>query len=113
MNARVRIPDGMDGMNKTEMAWSNELEIGKRAGEIVHWGFETVKLRLAPSAWYTPDFFVVLPSGGIEIHETKGFMREAARVRLLTAASLYPWFVFKLVKKGKGKRGPRWVVDVI
>lgn len=110
VKAKVRAADLFQGMNRTESDWAIELEARRRVGEIEHWSFESVRLKLANGAWYTPDFFVVVSDGSIEIHETKGFMREAARVRLLTAAQLYPWFKFLLVKRGKRVR---WDVQEI
>jgi len=44
----------------------------------------------------------VLPNGEVEFHETKGFMREAARVRLRVAAEMHP-FRFLLVKRAGGE----------
>lgn len=43
-------------MNKTEIAYSQHLEALKSCGEIVWWKFEAIKLRLADSTFYTPDF---------------------------------------------------------
>ena len=78
------------------------LQLRKLAGEILDWKFGCFKLRLADGAWYKTDFFVVLADGEIQCHETKGFMREAARVRLNVAADLYP-FTFILVKRVNGQ----------
>jgi len=110
LTAKVRAKDLLHGMNRTESDWAVELEARKKVGEIEHWAFESMKLKLASGAWYTPDFFVVLADGSVEFHETKGFMREAARVRLLTAAQLYPWFRFLLIKRGERTR---WDVNEI
>lgn len=43
-------------MNKTESAYCQHLELRKRAGEIVWYRFEGIKLRLADNTFYTPDF---------------------------------------------------------
>lgn len=85
-------------MNKLERDYAMILEAKKRTGEIREWAYESFRLKLADGAWFTPDFFVVCSDDLIEFHETKGFMREAARVRLLVAAQMYP-FAFKLVKR--------------
>lgn len=84
-----------------------------RHGEILHFAYEPVSLKLAPTAgvlkeaWYTPDFLVVGLDRVVEMHETKGHMREAARVRLLVAAAQHPYYRFRLVKKD----GARFVVS--
>jgi hypothetical protein len=95
-------------MNKTESAYANHLHLLKCAGEIIDWRFEGIKFRLADGAIYTPDFLVVYKDR-FEIHETKGFWREAARVRIKVAADLYPWFPFRAIKLIKGN----WVEERI
>lgn len=95
------------GMNKTETAYSELLELRRLSGEIVDYRFEGLKLRLADGAWYKPDFFVVFP-GHIELHEVKGFWREAARVRVKVAAELYPAFKFIAIKRRPKKLGGGW-----
>jgi hypothetical protein len=98
--SRATIRDPLAGANKLERDYAQALSILQRAGEIIHWSYESIKLRLADGAFYTPDFMVVTANGDLEIHETKGFMREAARVRLKVAAELHP-FRFRLVRRGK------------
>ena len=90
-------------MNAAEARYAGVLELRRKAGEVFQWGFETVKLRLAEGAWYTPDFFVEMEDGSLEIHEFKGHWREAARVRIKVAASLYPCFRFIAVQEQKGR----------
>lgn len=90
-------------MNKTERAYADHLYGLQLAGEILQYEFEGVKLRLAPGAFYTPDFYVVTPER-FELHEVKGFWREAAKVRIKTAAAKYPHFKFIVVKMDKPSR---------
>lgn len=90
------------------MRYSQELELRRLAGEISEWKFEHLRLRLAEGAWYKPDFFVLLADGRIELHETKGQWREAARVRIKVASELHPWFRFRAIQWDK-KRG--WIVE--
>jgi len=45
----------------------------------------------------------------IELHETKGFMRDDAAVKLKVAADKFPEFLFVLVKKIK----KQWDYEVI
>tara|TARA_R100001463_G_scaffold40684_3_gene86142 strand:- start:850 stop:1179 length:330 start_codon:yes stop_codon:yes gene_type:complete len=86
------------GANKLEQAYGDHLAIAKRCGEIVDFRYEAVKLRLAHKTFYTPDFFVV-KEDHFEFHETKGWMRDDAAVKLKTAATRFHWMKFFLVKK--------------
>lgn len=95
------------GMNKLEAAYAQHLEFRKQAGEIEWWAFEPMRVRLADNTFYRPDFGV-LRDGRLEFHETKGWMREAARVRLNVAAEHLP-FSFYLVKQ----RNQAWVITPI
>jgi hypothetical protein len=108
ITARAVVLDKKGGMNKLEAAYAAELELRLRAQDILCWSYESVKLKLADGTWYTPDFLVVTGSGELEMHETKGFMREAARVRLNVAAALHP-FRFVLVRKA----GNGWTHEVV
>jgi hypothetical protein len=98
-------------MNKTEAEYAQLLEFRRLAGEIKAWGFERLKFRLADGAWFKPDFDVVGVGGEIEIHETKGFWREAARVRIKVAAEIYPHFTFRAVSKVQKRKGGGWAVE--
>ena len=84
-------------MNKLEAAYAMQLEARKRAGEILWYAFEAIKLRLAPKTFLTPDFTVMLANCELEVHETKGFMEDDAAVKLKVAAALFP-FRFILVQ---------------
>ena len=89
-------------MNKTETAYAEFLEFEKSQGRVLWFGFEKIRLVIADGkrkAWFKPDFFVVLPDGTIEARETKGWWREAARLRIKVAADLYPWIRFLGVKR--------------
>lgn len=96
-------------MNSTESAYALRLEAMKRNGMIVDYAFESVTLKLAHDTRYTPDFCVwygTFSSDGsrgprIEFHETKGFMRDDARVKLHVAAKQNPWATFYLCRKTK------------
>jgi hypothetical protein len=100
-----------DGMNDWERDYSKHLELQRRAGLILWYAFEGVRLRLnAPQhamaeqrrvRIYTPDFAVMNMDGVLEFVEVKGFWREAARVRIEVAAAAFP-FKFTVVKKAKG-----------
>lgn len=93
-------------MNKLEAAYCQELELRKRVGEIIWYGFETVKIRLADRTYYSPDFAIVLADGTLEIHEVKGFWEDDARVKIKVAAEHFP-AKFKAITKVKGS----WKVE--
>lgn len=78
-------------MNALEAAYAQLLDLRKAQGQVAWWGYECMRFRLADGAWFKPDFAVMMPTGRLEAHETKGFWREAARVRIKVAADLYPW----------------------
>ena len=85
-------------MNKTEERYAHQLELMKKSGLIIDWGFEKLRFRLANGAWFKPDFLIVY-SDRFEIHEIKGsHFREAGKVRLKIAAELFPWFRWKVVR---------------
>lgn len=81
-------------MNGLETRYAGRLEEMKRAGRLITWKFEEIKLRMADSTFYTPDFFIMLPDGTVGFHETKGFWRDDARAKIKIAAELYPMFFF-------------------
>lgn len=88
-------------MNPLEADYAAYLEMLKRAGEISDYAFECVKLRLADKTFYTPDFAVIMPDGGLQMHETKGFWQDDARVKIKVAAQQHP-FKFVAIRKRKG-----------
>lgn len=88
-------------MNGTERDYGRYLDTRQAAGEVIWWAFNSIRLRIAQGnmlAWFKPDFVVMLASGAYEVHETKGYEREAALVRLKVAAGFFP-FRFVLVKR--------------
>ncbi len=90
--------------SQLERDYAAHLDLLKRVGVIAWWGHECCKLKLGGKrnkVWFTPDFLVVLLDGSTEVHETKGFMREAAQVRTNVAAGLYPWPIY-VIKRTKG-----------
>lgn len=79
-------------MNKTEARYADVLRF--RADVAWH-RYEGITLKLGPDARYTPDFFLMLVDGTLECHETKGFRRDDAMVKLRVAAGMFP-FAFRL-----------------
>ncbi len=110
MKARGRINPLQKG-NRLEQRYALYLELLRLEGSVTKWSFEETKFKLANGTWYLPDFWVQLADATIEIHECKGFMREAARVRIRVAARLRPELRFVLVTEDResltGRR--QWV----
>jgi len=81
-------------MNKLEERYARYLELRERREEIRGYVVEGLRFRLGDGATYKPDFNVWMADGSVEIHETKGEWREAARVRIRVAADRFPMFKF-------------------
>lgn len=107
-------------MNKIEAAYSVLLDELKIVGKVTGYKFESVTLKLADGCRYTPDFQVVTAGQPVGFHEVKSgrkrksgnvgaFMEDDARVKLLTAAKLYPEFDFFLCWHYKGQ----WTIEQI
>jgi hypothetical protein len=97
--ARGRTRHEPGKMNKAEALYALELEARQRAGEILWFGFEPVKFRLADRTFYSPDFMVQLADGTIEFHEVKGWMEDDAAVKWRVVREMYPMFGWKLITK--------------
>jgi len=81
------VPD-KDAMNQLERRYAERL---KADPEIWVFFFQALKFRMADNTWYTPDFVVILKTGVMEVHETKGYWEEDARVKWKTVADMYPF----------------------
>lgn len=97
--AKLRLPPA-EG-NQTEQAFGLRLFSMKNRGEIREYSFEPVKLRLAKSCFYTPDFLVWENDQTVTVYEVKGFWRDDARVKIKVAARLYPMLSFVAATKDK------------
>lgn len=105
-------------MNKTELRYSTILDVMRKAGVIVSWGFEAVKLRLADLTFYTPDFMVICSDGSIEFHEVKGSWKaqhqDDSRVKIKVAAEQHQWARFTSYEFSRKRRewfGPHGKAD--
>lgn len=97
-------------MNGTEAAYAEVLELRKLAGNDIDWyAFEAITLKLAQDTRYTPDFVVMRHDGLMEMHETKGFWQDDAKVKIKVAAEKFP-FRFLAAKKRPKKDGGGWEV---
>lgn len=97
--------------NKTEARYESYLETRKQCGEVLWYKFEAFTFKLADGVRLTPDFAVLLASGVLEMHDTKGtttvtrksgarvkvpYVLDDARIKLECAAAQIP-LVFKTV----------------
>lgn len=94
-------------MNKTEQDYAAILTIRKGAGEVLWFIYEAITLQLAPGVRYTPDFAVMLADGTFEMHEVKGHWSDVAKVKIKTAAELFP-IRFVAYRKIAKKDGGGW-----
>lgn len=99
----MRAPLRETKMNGLEERYADVLWLRQRAGEVRRYWFEPMKLLLGSGAYYKVDFVVWFADDTVECHEVKGFWREAARVRIKTAATAYPIFRFLAVQFKKGE----------
>lgn len=97
-------------MNRLESAYAAELERRRLVREIAWWAFEALKLRLADNTFYTPDFVVMGVGGELEIHETKGFWEEDARIKIKVAAEQFP-FRFLGITRANKRDGGGWAEE--
>lgn len=108
---RAKARDDPELENQLERDYAQELELRRKAGEIRRWVPKAIRLRIGTSATYKPDFLVVTADGEIQLHETKGHFREAAKVRIKAAAWHYPEFRFLVITRDRKSR--RFVVDEV
>lgn len=94
--------------NKWEATYAFNLELQKRAGLILDYGYHRLKFRIAKRTWYTPDFDVVTTEGW-QVHEVKGFMRDDAAVKIKTCAEMFRFLRWFLVRK----EGEGWEIQVV
>lgn len=95
-------PVGPKFKSKLEAEYAQMLEAQARSGLIKSWMYEGITVRLADGVRFTVDFNVLALDGSLSMVETKGFLREAARVRLLVAARMFPMWSWFLVRKKRG-----------
>lgn len=99
-------------MNVSETKWSEVLELHRSAGHITAWWFEPFRLRLTDPApgqravYFTADFLIQRADGVVLVDDVKGGMvNDASIVRIKTAATKFPLWQFRIVKKVAKKRG--------
>lgn len=89
-------------MNRLEARYNDQLRVRRSLGEILWFKYEGITLKLADDTRYTPDFALMLANGEMEMHETKGFFRDDAKVKIKVAAEQFPFrfFLCKWTKDG-------------
>ena len=99
--------------NRTEAAYELTLESRKHAGEILWYGFESIKLRLADNCFVTVDFAIMRADGLLEMVDVKGspaVFQDDARVKIKVAAAQFP-FVFTVAYPIAKKLGGGWQIE--
>ncbi len=107
MIPRTFLPDRYVGMNGLEREHAVNLEMLRKAGKIAAWFYEAMTFKLADDTRYTPDFMVIESDGTVVFHETKGFWRDDAYVKIKVAAELFP-FRFVSYQRVPKKEGGGW-----
>lgn len=104
-----RVPGQMSGLEKRYLKF---LDAEKAAGRVHEFRFEGIRLKLADLTYYTPDFYVLYPDGGIEMLEVKGSWKapnqDKSRVKVKVAAEQYPEFKFVAITEIPKKKGGGW-----
>jgi hypothetical protein len=86
-------------LNKLESAWLAVL----CADITLAWvGVHALTFKIGDDCRYTPDFIALNLDGELIAYETKGFMRDDARVKLKVAARMFPFVGFVLVERKAG-----------
>ena len=87
--------------SRLEAEYAMILDDMKRTGEIKNWSPQfTLKLDVNGKhiANYIADFLVTKKGGALEIHETKGYFTDLAKLKWRLSQALYPQYKFVLIK---------------
>lgn len=86
--------------SKWEERYYRHLIAQRNAGQIVEFWWKGFKFKVGEGAWYTPEAIVLGNDGYLQLHEVKGYKREAAMVRYKAARERYPLrcYLVRLVK---------------
>ena len=85
-----------------EVRYAAHLDAMVWRGEIERWDYEPEKFLIGKSCSYTPDFRVTIGDRVFFI-ETKGYKREAGRIKFRTTAKLNPMYGFIMVGESNGR----------
>lgn len=98
----IRPSTDVQKLNKTERAYYDLLEAGRKFGRYDWVGVQSITLKLGDDCRYTPDLWT-LANGILDAHEVKGFWRDDAKVKIKTAARMYPFIRFYVVSRQGGQ----------
>lgn len=101
-NRAATVRDWAPYRSKLEADYAKRLEVERAAGLLVSWHYEPTPFQIGGGCGYTVDFKIERPDGSIEMHEVKGYWREAAKVRLKIAAERFPEFRWFIVVRKRG-----------
>jgi len=111
VQAKANLSPRPSKMNKSEQAYARHLESLLHLGQIAHYKYEAVTLKLGDDCRYTADFLVIGTEGQVELHDVKAkwqgkgkvHIEDDARVKLSVASStVFPFFTFKTVWLDQG-----------
>lgn len=111
VQAKANLSPRPSKMNKSEQAYARHLESLLHLGQIAHYKYEAVTLKLGDDCRYTPDFLVIGAEGQVELHDVKAkwkgkgkvHIEDDARVKLAVSSStVFPFFTFKTVWLDQG-----------
>jgi len=95
MQAVARGSTRRGDMNQTEQRWAARLELSE---QVEAWRYEEYGFRYgANDSTHWPDFWVMREDGRIEIHEVKGYVKDAGRLRFLACADRHPHYRWMMV----------------
>jgi hypothetical protein len=103
-------------MNKVEKEFSLLLESLRAVGEVLDWGFEKIKFKLADNTYFEIDFYYVKSDLSLHLVECKAAWKQKdgsykahweddARVKIKVAAQQFPFFRFH----GAAKAPAGWI----
>lgn len=92
-------------MNKVETLYSELLERSRMAGDVLDWGFEKIKFKLADNTYFEIDFYYIARDMSLYLVECKAAWKQKdgsykahweddARVKIKVAAQQFPFFRF-------------------
>lgn len=95
--ARVRPRHTAGQMNALEKRYADILNLRRNGGDVAHWWFEAITLKLAHDTRYTPDFMVQLVCGTLQLIDVKGWKAEEdAAVKMRVAATMFPFEIIEV-----------------
>lgn len=121
----ARAPRHIPGqMNKTEQAFAELLALWTREGKVTGSAYESIRLKVNETCWYTPDFLVQLASGQAMLVEVKAWrytkaddptpyliIPEDSRVKMHAVCALYPFPILLMLGRPVKGGGYEWIAD--